>query len=246
MSRLARIALPALVAAAFAAPAAFAHGTWFMQRANQTALIFGVGGDDLDMVKRLPKVSGFKAFDADQKEVPAKLEVAGPLVVVASDAKPPVLSVWMDYGLWTKSKDGKWHAKGMDEVPDAIVAEHTYKYAVHVRGDLNGPLGPLEGQRLQIIPVAKKLPDKMGAPLKLKVVFDGKPVKGAKIVTDFVNDPDMKPLVTAADGTVTIKVRNQGPNVIAAILVTKPAEPTKTKIDEHLATLSFILPHLPE
>lgn len=246
MTRIARLALAAAVAASLVAPAAFGHGTWFAQRANQLAMIFGVGADDLDMVKRLPKVSGFKAYDADQKEVPAKLEVAGPLVVVASEAKPPLVAAWMDYGLWTKTKDGKWHAKGMDEVPEAIVAEHTYKYAVHVRGELKGPIGPLEGQRLQILPLAKKLPEKMGAPLKLKVVFDGKPVKGAKVLTDFVNDPDMKPLRTAADGTVTVKVRNQGPNVIVAIHEAKPAEPAKTKVDEHLATLSFALPHLPE
>ena len=31
-----------------------AHGIWFAQRAKQLALIYGVGADDLDMVRRLP------------------------------------------------------------------------------------------------------------------------------------------------------------------------------------------------
>ncbi len=247
MTRTARITLAAAaVATALAAPAAFGHGAWFAQRANQLGLIFGVGADDLDMVKRLPKVTETRGWDADQKEVPARLDVAGPLVVVNVDSKPVVVAVKFDYGLWAKTKDGKWHNKGYDEVPDAVISEHNFKYAVHIRGELNGPLGPLEGQKLQILPLVKSLPEKAGRPLKLKVIFEGKPVKGARIITDYVNDPDMKPLRTAADGTVTIKVRNQGLNVITAIHDSKPFDPDKSRKNEHLATLSFVLPHEPE
>jgi hypothetical protein len=86
----------------------------------------------------------------------------------------------------------------------------------------------------------------MGQPLKLRVLFEGKPARGAEVQPDLVNDPDSKPLKTAADGIVTIKVRNQGLNVIVAKLDTAPAEPTKAVSDEHEATLSFVLPHLPE
>ena len=35
--------------------AAEAHGIWFAQRAKQLALIYGVGADDLDMVRRSPR-----------------------------------------------------------------------------------------------------------------------------------------------------------------------------------------------
>jgi hypothetical protein len=246
MNALPRIAAAALACAALATPPAFGHGAWFAQRAGQLAMVFGVGADDLDMVKRLPKVTGVKGFDADQKEVPAKLEVAGPLVLVNVDAKPTIVSASLDYGLWSKTKDGKWHNKGIDEVPDAVISEHNFKYAVGIRGELNAPLGPLDGQRLQILPVKKELPEKMGAALKLRVLFDGKPVKGAKILTDWVNDPDQKPLRTAADGTITIRIRNQGLNVITAIHE-KPAEnPAKSRTNEFLATLSFVLPHEPE
>lgn len=37
-------------------PVADAHGIWFAQRARQLALIYGVGADDLDAVKRLPLI----------------------------------------------------------------------------------------------------------------------------------------------------------------------------------------------
>jgi len=86
----------------------------------------------------------------------------------------------------------------------------------------------------------------MGKPLKLRVLFQGKPAAGARVLTDWVNDPDAKPIKTAKDGTVTIKVRNQGLNVITAIFDGPSDEPSKADKMEHLATLSFVLPHAPE
>jgi hypothetical protein len=53
-------------------------------------------------------------------------------------------------------------------------------------------------------------------------------------------------LKSAADGSVTIKVRNQGLNVVAAIFDGPSNEPTKADKMEHLATLTFVLPHAPE
>jgi hypothetical protein len=38
---------------AFMPSPADAHGIWFAQRARQLALVYGVGADDLDAVKRL-------------------------------------------------------------------------------------------------------------------------------------------------------------------------------------------------
>jgi uncharacterized GH25 family protein len=86
----------------------------------------------------------------------------------------------------------------------------------------------------------------MGQALTVRVLYEGKPVKDALVQPDFVTDPDSHPFKTKADGTVTIKLRNQGLNVIVATLVTPPSNPTQTIRDEHLASLSFVLPHLPE
>ncbi|MBC8021891.1 MAG: DUF4198 domain-containing protein [Burkholderiales bacterium] len=223
-----------------------AHGFWFAQRANQLAMIFGVGADDLDVVKRLPKVTKFAAYDEEGKEVASKLVTNGPLVTVDVDNQPAFVAAVMDYGTWSKTPDGKWHSKGMDEVPGAIISTKNYKYGVHVRRELTGPMPQLPGQTLQILPMKTPLPVKLGQPLRLKVLYQGKPAAGAKITSDFVNDPDQKPLKTGKDGTVTIKVRNQGLNVIQAILETAPEDPAKTKQVENLATLSFVLPHEPE
>ncbi len=238
--------LIAATAFALAFPgAAFAHGFWFAQRSKQYAMVFGVGADDLDMVKRMPKVTSFAAYDADGNEVPSKLTPTGPIVLVDVSANPTFLAATMDYGTWSKAPDGEWYEKGKDEVPNAIVSEKNYKYGVNIRGKLTKPVPLLPKQRLQVVPVGA-VPEKMGQPIKLKVYFEGKPVAGARVMSDWVNDPDAKGVKTAKDGTATIKVRNQGLNVIVAIFETKPEDPSKTNTVEHLATLSFVLEHQPE
>jgi len=238
-------AVAALVSAAVFSSVAAAHAFWFTERSKQFAMIFGVGADDLDMVKRMPKVTSFAAYDEDGKEVASKLVPTGPLVLVDVQNDPAIVAATMNYGVWSKAPDGEWYAKGKDEVPGATVSEQNYKYGVRIRRD--GKVVPLlPGQKLQIVPVNAKLPEKMGQPLKLKVYFEGKPVAGARVMSDWVNDPDQKGVKTGKDGTVTLKVRNQGLNVIVAVFNTKPEDPAKTNTVEHLATLSFVLPHEPE
>jgi hypothetical protein len=249
VNRLLSIFLSAVVALAVglgAVTAANAHAIWFAQRATQLALIYGLGADDLDSVKRLPLVKSVAGYDADWKAVPTSLRVAGPLLLVDSDSQPTVVTAVLFNGIWSRTPDGDWVKKGRDEVPNATLSEKNYKYAVRIVGPLSGPIPPLPGQTLQIVPVESKLPDLMGQPLKLRVLFEGKPVAGAEVMSDWVNDPDSKPVRTARDGTVTLKVRNQGLNVIAAIYNGPSDEPTKAERMEHLATLSFVLPHKPE
>ena len=246
MKTLGKLALAASVIAGLgAATVAQAHGIWFAQRANQLALIYGVGADDLDAVKRLPKVKTVAAYDENGKEVPTQLAPNGPLLVVNTDNQPAVVAAILDNGLWSKTPDGKWHNKGKDEVPNATISEHTVKYTVHLRR-LNVATPVLPAHKLQIVPLVKQLPEQMGQALTVRVLYEGKPVKGASVQPDYVTDPDSEPVKTGADGTATIKVRNQGLNVVVATFVAPPANPAKTNRDEHLATLSFVLPHLPE
>lgn len=235
-----------LIAGMGAASLVQAHGIWFAQRSKQLALIYGEGNEDLDAVKRLPKVKAVVAYDEQGQEVQSQLTPSGPLLVVNTDKQPAMVAGVLDNGLWSKTAKGEWINKGKDEVPDATISEHTFKYAVHLLRPLNGAVPELSWQTLQIVPVGKQLPDKMGQPLKVRVLYNGKPVPGAEVQPDLVNDPDSKPLKTGADGTVTIKVRNQGLNVIVAKLDTPPIDPMRTNRDEHTATLSFALPHLPE
>ncbi|MEO8102484.1 MAG: DUF4198 domain-containing protein [Betaproteobacteria bacterium] len=241
------LAVTALSAGTIAATGAFAHGIWFAQRSNQLALIYGVGADDLDAVKRLPLVKSIAGYDEAGQPVETKLvPTTDRLLLVNIDNQPAVVAAVLDNGMWSKTADGKWHNKGKDEVPDAVISERNYKFAVHLRLPLAAPLGPLPEQTLQIVPVNAKLPELMGQPIKLKVLYKGKPVAGARVLHDWLNDPDGKPVKSAKDGSVTLKVRNQGLNVIGALFDSPPEDPAKTNKVENFATLSFILPHKPE
>src|SRR5687767_5482726 len=223
-----------------------AHGIWFAQRAKQLALIYGVGADDLDSVKRLPLIRNVSGYDANWQPVKTSLRVAGPLLLVDSEGETTAVAAVLDNGIWSRTPDGEWVKKGRDEVKNATVSEKTIKYAVHINGPLSTALPPFENHTLQVVPVGPTLPALLGQPLKLRVLFQGKPIAGARVLHDFVNDPDGKPVKTAADGTVTIKVRNQGLNVVTAIFDGPADEPSKIDKIEHLATLSFVLPHAPE
>lgn len=240
------LGLTALVAGMAATSVAHSHGIWFAQRATQLALLYGVGADDLDTVKRVPLVTSMKGFDADGKPVATALRIDSRLVLVDQENQPAIVSAVLENGTWSRTPDGKWHKQGRDEQPTATISEKTTKYAVHLIKPLTRQVPLLPDQTLQVVPVEGKLPELLGQPIKLRVYFKGKPVAGAKVMHDFINDPDGKPVLTGADGTVTIPVRNQGLNVIVAILNSAPEDAKKYDHQEHLASLSFVLPHLPE
>jgi uncharacterized GH25 family protein len=240
------VALMALVAGLSTTGAAYSHGIWFAQRATQLALLYGVGADDLDMVKRFPQVTSMKGYDADGKAVPTSARIDGRLVLVDQENQPAIVAAVLDNGTWSQTPDGKWHKQGRDEQPTAKISEKNTKYAVHIVGPLAKPLPLLPDQTLQIVPADGKLPALLGQPIKLRVYFKGKPVAGAQVMHDWLNDPDGKPVLTGADGTVTIPVRNQGLNVIVAIFNSPSDDPKKYDHSEHLASLSFVLPHAPE
>ncbi|NLR72313.1 DUF4198 domain-containing protein [Novosphingobium sp. ERN07] len=233
----------ATMMAALGSSAAQAHGIWFAQRAKQLALIYGVGSDDLDAVKRLPLINAVTGLDAAGKPVPTKLRAAGIVPVVESERPAVLVAAVMDYGMWSKDKAGTWHNKGRDEVLGAVVSEHNFKYAVHLASLPKQAVPMIAGHRLQIVPVGTAIPQEMGQPLRIRAYFEGKPASGVSILADWVNDPDHVQTKTDADGYATVPVRNQGLNVLMGVLVTPSDNPAKYERMEHSASLSFVLPH---
>ena len=223
-----------------------AHGIWFAQRARQLALVYGVGADDLDAVARESKLTLTKGYDEDWGEVDVKLRDAGAIPVIDSDEPVAAVAAVMDYGIWTKDASGEFHNKGRDEVPNSVLSEHNFKYAVHLTRMPTKQVPLLAGQTLQLVPVGIDNPQKAGTPMKVRVYFQGKPAAGAQVMADYVNDPDEAAVKTDKDGFATVKVRNQGINVLMAIFVSPTDNPVKYQQLEHRASLSFVLPHLPE
>ncbi len=240
LKKLSVLALTALLTAQ-----ASAHGIWFAERSKQLALIYGVGADDLDAVLRLPKIGSVSGFDEDWDSVDVELKVSGPLVLVTSDDYPVAVSAVLNNGIWSTTGEGHWIGKGRDEVPNAILSEETIKYAVHLRGPLRA-VPHIPTQILQIVPVGDTFPLMMGEKQTYQVLYKGKPVAGALVKNDFVNDPDAEPTVSDSEGKVTFPIRNQGLNVIVATYDGPTDRPKIIDKYEYLSTLSFVMPHAPE
>jgi len=243
-----RSAKPLIVGAlilASTSTAVQAHGIWFTQRSQQTAIAYGIGADDLDMVKRKPLIETVEAFDATYQPIAAAMRVAGPIVVIDADEQPTLLAAVMQNGTWSRRGSEGYEKKGRDEMPDATLSEKTVKYAVSIQGPLDKPIPALPKQILQIVPVGT-IPTMLGEPLTYRVLFNGKPIAGARMISDMLNDPDAKQVNTGADGTVTMPVRNQGLNVVRAVYDGPTDNPKKYDRIEHTATLSFTLAHAPE
>lgn len=222
-----------------------AHGIWFAERSRTLALIYGEGADDLAILKRQHKIQSFKAFGASWKTIDTQLIPSGPLLIVKDLKKVKAVSAVLDNGRWSKLKNGRWLPNGRDVSPSAVLSEHTFKYAVHLRDGLAN-IPKLHSQKLQIIPVGKKFPTQKAQSVKFQVLYDGQPVKGAVMKADYINNVDAKPLYTDSNGYCILPIRNQGLNVIAAIYSSEPGNKKIVDKLEHLATLSFVLPHLPE
>lgn len=219
-----------------------AHGIWFAERSSQLAFIYGEGADDLNVLKRQHKIENVQAFNQNWRPVNATLEANGPLLTVDTKQTFSAITAVLNNGIWSKTHDNKWVAKGRNQVPNAQLSERTYKYAVHLTGPLQ-TIPPIKKQVLQIIPMGEKYPLTRNETVYYTVLFKGKPITGASLINDFINDPDAKPVRSNDKGIVKMKIRNQGLNVLAAIYDEKIEHSNVIDKIEHLATLSFVLPH---
>ena len=218
-----------------------AHGIWFAQRSGQLAMIYGEGAEDGEIVTRMTGVSGVAAYDATGAVVLTKLIPTDHLLLIDIQQKPVVITGVLDNGIWTVTPDNQEVNKSKSQVPGAKSSGHYLKYAVHLRGNLKAALGPLPGQILQITPVNPALPTRIGESLRLRALFQGRPLGGAEVIADFVNDAEARPLRTDKDGLVTMKVRNYGLNVISVVHETPAPSGEDTDKIQHRSTLSFAL-----
>ncbi|GAB4061748.1 DUF4198 domain-containing protein [Uliginosibacterium sediminicola] len=236
-----RLLVTALAALSFSH--SFAHGIWFAQRSDETALIYGHASEDSSTVKRANKITSYKAYRADGSAINGELQKTDYLMI-AKTAEPAALhTATLDNGLWSQAPDGQWINKGKDEVAGAKVSGRYLKYTMGFSGLPFALAKPLADQRLQLVPQHFPFPSQRGSKQSFKVLFDGKPVAGAKVSVDYINDADAKPLVSGRDGSVRFAIRNQGLNVIAISYESAPDDARKADKTGHFATLSFVLPH---
>ncbi len=192
---------------------ASAHGLWTEQRRGNIEVVYGHGAEDNAF--KAQKISGAWAFDGSGKMIPVtvqRLPDHGRL----SPLKPPaIMAVALDNGMWSQTADQKWVNRGRSTVPGAVASTQTFKYSLAIYQP-GAKLPQLQQIKLLIRPEVDPLTVGPGNALPVRVLLDGKPVAGVKLIGDYRNAPNTLSSETDAEGRARVIVRNEGLNVIAA------------------------------
>ncbi|AMZ74440.1 MULTISPECIES: DUF4198 domain-containing protein [Pseudomonas] len=192
---------------------ASAHGLWTEQRRGNVEVIYGHGAEDNAF--KAQKISGAWAYDLGGKMIPVTVERLPDHARLQPLKPPAVLAVALDNGMWSQTADKKWINEGRSKVPGAIESTHTFKYslAIYEPGAKLPALAPI---KFVILPEVDPLTVGPGQSLPVRVLLDGKPAAGVKLVGDYRSMPNTVSTETDAEGRAKVLVRNEGLNVIAA------------------------------
>ncbi|WP_426135476.1 DUF4198 domain-containing protein [Pseudomonas sp. PWP3-1b2] len=202
----------ALIGLLFATHAS-AHGLWTEQRRGNIEVIYGHGAEDNAF--KAQKVSGAWAYDVSGKMIPVTVERLADHARLKPLKSPAVLAVALDNGMWSQTADKKWINQGRSQVPGAIESTQTFKYSLAIYQP-GAKLPALKQIKLVILPEVDPLTVGPGKALPVRVLLDGKPVAGVKVIGDYRNMPNTVSTETDKDGRAQVLVRNEGLNVIAA------------------------------
>ena len=197
----------------FLATQASAHGLWTEQRRGNVEVIYGHGAEDNAF--KAQKISGAWAYDLAGKMIPVTVERLPDHARLLPLKPPAVLAVALDNGMWSQTADKKWINQGRSKVPGAIEATETFKYSLAIYQP-GAKLPKLDQIKLLILPEVDPLTVGPGKSLPVRVLLDGKPAAGVKLIGDYRSAPDTLSTETDKDGRAQVLVRNEGLNVIAA------------------------------
>ncbi|RMQ50886.1 Nickel transport system substrate-binding protein [Pseudomonas cichorii] len=192
---------------------ASAHGLWTEQRRGNIEVVYGHGAEDNAF--KAQKVSGAWAYDLAGRMVPVTVQRLDDHARLQPLKPVAIMSVALDNGMWTKSKDNKWINEGRTKVPGGTESIHTFKYSLAIYEE-GARLPSLDKLKFVIVPQVDPLEVGPGKPLPVRVLVDGKPAAGIKLIGDYRSAPDTVSAETDAEGRATVLVRNEGLNVIAA------------------------------
>ncbi|WP_242171272.1 MULTISPECIES: DUF4198 domain-containing protein [unclassified Pseudomonas] len=190
-----------------------AHGLWTEQRRGNIEVIYGHGAEDNAF--KAQKISGAWAYDASARMIPVTVERLADHARLKPLKAPAVLAVALDNGMWSQTPDKQWINQGRSHVPGAIQSTQTFKYSLAIYQP-GAKLPKLDQIKLLILPEVDPLTVGPGHSLPVRVLLDGKPAAGIKLVGDYRNAPNTLSTETDKDGRAQVLVRNEGLNVIAA------------------------------
>lgn len=103
------------------------------------------------------------------------------------------------------------------------------------------------GQKLEMVPLDDPLSRPAGAPLRFKLLFDGKPVANALLRAWHHEDSETVSIraITNSAGEVTYRLPFSGPWMISSVYMTASSEPAEADWDSYWGSLMFEVPGHP-
>jgi nickel transport protein len=154
-----------------------------------------------------------------------------------------LLGARYDNGFWIKTAEGLYRNATRRLAPGATDSLWSSKFAKA----LTGPQAPWQmvlGHDLEIVPLSDPAAVKPGQDLRLRVLFQGKPLAGAEVErgdgTTPVAEKDIPRFPTDAEGVASVPITNSGPHLLVIDHTVKPsATPDQADSDLFTATLWF-------
>lgn len=201
-----------------ASNAVMAHGLWIGKVHSELTFSFGHSGADTDKYDP-KKITEAVGFTNEGKKVKLETTDHKTYVTLNADGAPLVGGV-MDYGFLSKNKDGKYikDASGEyfinkpgQEVAGAVSTTHSALYTVAY---LAPKIAPKKfGFPLEILPLVNPASLKQGEQLKVRVLYQGKPLKEAEVSANYF-DRNAEKVKTDENGFATIKVAGSSFNIV--------------------------------
>ncbi|WP_230657339.1 DUF4198 domain-containing protein [Psychrobacter sp. I-STPA10] len=215
-----------------------AHSIWVAQRADQMAIVLGEGG--MDNRYDADRVKSVYALDANNAPVPLTTINTKNNVLLDLPEQANLVVATYDSGYHSKDAQGKYHKGNKKEVPNAV---STGKYTFITTTLLDHQTKPiiLPNLALQVTPLVDPYELQKGDEFKVLVSSFGKPVANAKIVLDYINDPDGPAVMSNNEGIASVKVGSNGVNVLRASHQVNSANTSLADTDNFISTLSFNL-----
>jgi uncharacterized GH25 family protein len=207
------------------------------ERWGELGVVYGHGaGDDPYEPARVVEAL---AIAEDGAATPVAIESREKHAVLKPEGEPAAIALTFDNGYWTEKTDGKWVNEPKDKVADAKAAGHYIKNSLSLL-HAHDTLPAFPKQDLQIVPLDNPIGRKAGDPIRLRVLHAGKPLAGAVVTLDYVNQAGLKSDPTDADGEVVVAIRNDGLNVLAVDHSVPLENDPKADTIGYAATLSFV------
>ncbi|GKT14101.1 DUF4198 domain-containing protein [Acidovorax sp. SUPP2522] len=190
--------LLAITALALGLGSVQAHNVWVEPDASGGYLVQFGGHEGQLETYPAHKLKSLQAFDRRGRKIDVAVEPRPDGVRVKPERQAALLAAHFDNGFFSKVEGGQMVNKPMTENPGATSGVHALKY--HKTIIQWGVIAKKElGQQFEIVALEADTPD-AGQPMRVRVLFDGKPIAGIRLSLGEKGAP----VTTAEDGTATV------------------------------------------